>query len=156
MNLPVVMQLAGRLVRLAQVYQNHFTMPIVSRTFAAVNIKGLLVELELLPEMRVIEVKMYAKNATGLLGQVLLELLEMGANATCHTLSPAEPAHLILQCTGSTGRSSAGICGGMLLQVIEVQGLGPVRGRHLLGGMRRHISPNLPFSDLSHVHSFTI
>ena len=90
------MQLAGRLVRLAQVHQKHFTMPVVSRTFAAVSIKGLLVELKLLPEMRIIEVKMYAKNATGLLGQVLLE---MGVKAACYTLSPAELAHLILQCT---------------------------------------------------------
>jgi hypothetical protein len=33
-------------------------------------IKGLLVELELLADARVIQVKMYAKNARGLVGQV--------------------------------------------------------------------------------------
>eukprot|EP00045_Choanoeca_perplexa_P016539 m.224419 g.224419 ORF g.224419 m.224419 type:complete len:1058 (+) comp17288_c0_seq2:1-3174(+) len=71
-SLPVGLfeQLAGRLVRRAQVYQEHFTMPVASRTFAAVRIKGLLVELELLPEARVIKVNMYAKNATGLASQV--------------------------------------------------------------------------------------
>jgi hypothetical protein len=45
-------------------------MPVVSRTFAAMRIKNMLVKLELLADARVIQVKMYAKNATGLMGQV--------------------------------------------------------------------------------------
>ena len=45
-------------------------MPVISRTFAAVRLKGLLVELQLLSNMRVIQVRMYANNATGLVAQV--------------------------------------------------------------------------------------
>lgn len=45
-------------------------MPVVSRTLTAVRIKGLLVVLALLEKERVIEVKMFAKNASGLLAQV--------------------------------------------------------------------------------------
>ena len=65
-----LLQLSGRLIRQALSYQVHSSKLPVSRTHTAVAIKGLVVELQLLPELRVIRATLHAKNATGLLRQV--------------------------------------------------------------------------------------
>eukprot|EP00730_Choanoeca_flexa_P019819 TRINITY_DN9690_c0_g1_i5.p1 TRINITY_DN9690_c0_g1~~TRINITY_DN9690_c0_g1_i5.p1 ORF type:complete len:1279 (+),score=334.90 TRINITY_DN9690_c0_g1_i5:87-3923(+) len=73
-------QLAGRLVRLSQNSSSHFTKPIVTRTYAWALLGRFDVEMELLPDMRCIQIKIHANNATGLLQQlkrILNQVIEM-------------------------------------------------------------------------------
>jgi len=61
---------AGRLVRLAQSANAHFVKPVVTRHYVWALLGRYDVEMELLPTTRTIQVKIHAKNATGLLQQV--------------------------------------------------------------------------------------